>query len=170
MKGLNYRLCIHKGTYKLCIFFLFPSIKQCVFDVSMSIRLSQLHILSHLHKVMLWCEREMLHAKNVITKGAHLNDCWIQLASQLILFAQSHIFYNINETKWQITFSGFTSPPPTPPPFFKIHNHKVWLKQGCTNMGPPNPKWPSLLLFVWWCQISAGPTYETFCMSPSKWQ
>ena len=29
--------------------------------------------------------------KNVISKGAYLNDCWIQLASQMSLFAKSHI-------------------------------------------------------------------------------
>jgi hypothetical protein len=62
-----------------------------VFDVSLSIRLSHVQIFYHLPKVMLWCEREILNAKNVISKGAYLNDCWIQLASQLSLFAQSHI-------------------------------------------------------------------------------
>jgi hypothetical protein len=37
-----------------------------VFDVSMSIRLSHVQICSHLPKVMLWCEREILHAKKML--------------------------------------------------------------------------------------------------------
>ena len=92
MKGVNYRLCTQRYVQIMFFFYFVPSNNVLsVFGVSMSIRLSHVQICSHLPKVMLWCEREILHAKNVISKGAYLNDRWIQLTSQLILFAKSHI-------------------------------------------------------------------------------
>jgi hypothetical protein len=94
MKGVNYRLCTQRYVRIMFVFFfnLVPSNNVLsVFDVTMSTLLSHVQICSHLPKVMLWCEREILHTKNVISEGAYLNDCWIQLASQLSLFAQSHI-------------------------------------------------------------------------------
>jgi hypothetical protein len=48
-------------------------------------------VLISLRLCMLWCETEILHAKNVISNVTFLNDCRIQLASHLSLFAQSHI-------------------------------------------------------------------------------
>jgi len=45
-------------------FYLVPSNNVLgVFDVSISIGLSHAQICSHLPKVMLWCEREILDAK-----------------------------------------------------------------------------------------------------------
>ena len=165
MKGVNYHLCTQRYE-RITVFFsnFAPSDNVlCLFDVSMSFRLPHVQFFSLHPKVILWCEREILHAKNVINKGACLNDCRIQLGSQPSLFAQSQIkFFNINGTWCLITFSG-ALPPPLAFFFFNFHNYNMRLIQGCTNLGP---KWPRRLRFLWWCQKFVGLPYETLCRRP----
>lgn len=79
-------LCNERVKSRLCaqrsvgVMFLKFVLSDCVFsvsDVSPSTGLSHVRVLSgraHLPKVMLWCEREILDSKNVISEGTQLNN------------------------------------------------------------------------------------------------